>query len=109
MIETAVIIFSIAVVATAAIVFFILVKIFIKDHFKLAIVLSMEVASLAVLLNAGKSMVVDFAVKIANVDATAKFQNTNPTSWEYLIVVALMALVTIVALFRAPSTPHKPA
>jgi hypothetical protein len=93
--------FSIAVIAATIIVGAILIKIFLKDHFKLAIVLSLEVAGMAVLLNAGKSLVFDFALSLFG--PRARLLITNPTSWEYLVVVALMTLVTVVALCRVPT------
>lgn len=90
--------FAASIVIIASLLFAFLLVLFRKDHYKLAVSLSLEIASFAVVLLGGKDLVFDFAARLSDLRLSVSYNDAIGAGWEYVTVIAIMAAVTIVAL-----------
>jgi hypothetical protein len=110
MIESALVTFAAAIVVVATAVFVLVLLFFRKDHYKLGIVLPMEVVSYALVLVAGKSLVLKFAVLLGGLQVQGSYDTSGAAGmWEYVVIIALMAVVVIVALTAKAFIDYKTA
>ncbi|MDX0470277.1 hypothetical protein [Sinorhizobium meliloti] len=91
--------FGLFVLGAVALTVILWIVLFRKDHYKLGIVMPLNIISFAVAMLFGKQLIVQFAVDVSGLKVTGGVNEDLAGPWPYVAIIAFLSGVAALALF----------